>query len=47
MLHLHLHLQGILDNPSRWGKVLALIGDDDLRADLNNKFESLKTGVER
>jgi len=39
--------QGILDNPSRWEKVLALIGDDDLRADLSTKFENLKTGVER
>jgi DNA primase small subunit len=39
--------QDILGTPPRWDKVLALIPDDDLRADLAGHMEKGKDGVER
>ena len=39
--------QDILGNPKQWSKVLALIGDDDLRGDLEGKMEKEKNGVAR
>jgi len=39
--------QDILGNPTQWNKVLALIGDEDLRADLASKMEKKKNSVER
>ena len=39
--------QDILGNPKQWTKVLALIGDDDLRGDLEGRMEKEKNGVAR
>ena len=39
--------QDILGSPKQWNKVLALIGDDDLRSDLEGKMEKEKNGVAR
>ena len=39
--------QDILGNAKQWSKVLALIGDDDLRGDLEGKMEKEKDGVAR
>lgn len=39
--------QDILGNPKQWSKVLALIGDDDLRGDLEGRMEKEKNGVAR
>ena len=39
--------QDILGSPKQWTKVLALIGDDDLRNDLESRMEKEKNGVAR
>ena len=39
--------QDILGNAKQWTKVLALIGDDDLRGDLEGRMEKEKDGVAR
>ena len=39
--------QDILGNAKQWSKVLALIGDDDLRVDLEGRMEKEKDGVAR
>jgi len=39
--------QDILGNKEQWNKVLALIGDDDLRSDLATQMEKKKDSVER
>jgi DNA primase small subunit len=39
--------QDILGSPAQWTKVLALIGDDDLRTDLAVQMEKKKNSVER
>ena len=39
--------QDILGSAKQWTKVLALIGDDDLRGDLEARMEKEKDGVAR
>jgi hypothetical protein len=36
-----------LGSREKWGKVLALIPDDDLRQDIESSMDNFKTGVER
>jgi len=36
--------QDILGSPKQWSKVLALIGDDDLRGDLETRMRRKRTG---